>query len=117
MASIGTLSLVGVKRVSISAIARKARVSPATIYDHFGSKEALAREFVTTMIDQLVSQVQEVLAPERPFREKMAAFVQFIAEIMAQHKPSAADGAVFTPTPNSGTSSPAIPRSFKTSVR
>ena len=88
----------GVERVSIAAIARKARVSPATIYNHFGSKETLAREFVTTMIDQLVRQVQEMLAPDRPFREKMAAFVQFISEIMAQHGPSAVDGAVFTPS-------------------
>ena len=86
----------GVERVSIAAIARKARVSPATIYNNFGSKETLAREFVTTMIDQLVRQVQEVLAPDRPFQEKMAAFVQFISEIMARHGPSAADGAVFT---------------------
>jgi AcrR family transcriptional regulator len=86
----------GVERISIAAIARKARVSPATIYNHFDSKEALAREFVTAMIDQLVSQVQEVLSPDRPFQEKMAAFVQFISEIMARHGPSAADGAVFT---------------------
>ena len=97
-ASCELFSQFGVERVSVAAIARKARVSPATIYNHFGSKEALAREFVTTMIDRLVVQVQEVLAPDRPFREKMAAFVRFISEIMARHGPSAADGAVFTPS-------------------
>ena len=32
----------GVMKVSIADIARKAGVSQATIYNHFGSKEALA---------------------------------------------------------------------------
>ena len=86
----------GVERVSVSDIARKAGVSQATIYNNFGSKDALAREFVTNVVDQLVNRVQGVLTPDKPYREKMAAFIHFISEIMAHERPSEADGAVFT---------------------
>jgi AcrR family transcriptional regulator len=91
----------GVDKVTIVDIARKAGVSQATIYNRFGSKDALVREFVATAIDQLVDQVQEVLAPERPFPDKMAAFIQFISERMAHREPratgpSAIERTVFT---------------------
>jgi AcrR family transcriptional regulator len=86
----------GVEKVSIADIARKAGVSQATIYNNFGNKENLAREFVTSVVDQLVNRVQEILAPNKLYREKMAAFIQFIAEIMAHERPSDADRTVFT---------------------
>ena len=78
----------GVERVSIVDIARKAGVSQATIYNNFGSKETLVREFVTTMVDQLMNRVQEVLLHDIPYWEKMAAFINIIAEMMANGRPS-----------------------------
>ena len=86
----------GVERVSIADIARKAGVSQATIYNNFASKETLVREFVTNVVDQLVDRIEQVLAPEKPFREKMAAFMGFITEMMAHGKPSDAGTTVFT---------------------
>jgi AcrR family transcriptional regulator len=86
----------GVEKVSIVDIARKAGISQATIYNNFGSKDKLAREFVTTVVDQLVNRIQEMSTPDKLFREKMAAFIKFIAEIMAHERPSEADGTVFT---------------------
>jgi AcrR family transcriptional regulator len=86
----------GVEKVSIADIAHKAGVSQATIYNNFGSKETLTREFVTTVVDQLVSRVQEILTPNLLYWEKMAAFIQFLSEIMAHQKPSEADATVFT---------------------
>ena len=86
----------GVEKASIADIARKAGVSQATIYNNFGSKEALAREFVTSVVEELVDRVQEVLAPELGFQEKMAAFVQFISTMMAHEGPPAVDSTVFT---------------------
>ncbi len=85
----------GVDKVSVMDIARKAGVSQATIYNNFGSKDALAREFVTTAVEQLVYRVQEILIPEQQFREKMAAFIRFISEMMMNGRPSAAESAVF----------------------
>jgi AcrR family transcriptional regulator len=85
----------GVDKVSMTDVARKAGVSQATIYNNFGSKEALAREFVTTAVDQLVNRVQEILIPERLYRDKMSAFIQFISEMMANSTPSSANSAIF----------------------
>jgi AcrR family transcriptional regulator len=73
----------GVEKVSVADIARKAGVSQATIYNNFQSKDALAREFVAAVIDQLVTRVQAVLSPGKPFRDKMADLIRFISTIMA----------------------------------
>jgi AcrR family transcriptional regulator len=86
----------GVDKVSIADIARKAGVSQATIYNNFGSKDAIVREFVSGAVEHLMSRVQEVLTPEMLFREKMAAFIQFISEMMANGRPSAAESAIFS---------------------
>jgi AcrR family transcriptional regulator len=85
----------GVEKVSMVDIARKAGVSQATIYNNFGSKEELAREFVMAMVDQLVDRVQDILTPGKLYREKMAAFIQFISEIMDHERPFDAGGTVF----------------------
>ena len=86
----------GVERVSIVDIARKAGVSQATIHNNFGSKETLVREFVTTMVDQLMDRVQEVLSYEKPYWEKMAAFIHIIAEMMANGRSSEGNVTGFT---------------------
>jgi len=81
----------GVEKVSIVDIAHKAGVSQATIYNNFGSKEALAHEFVTSVVDQLVNRVQEVLSRDQPYWDKMAVFIQFISDMMANGRSPAAD--------------------------
>ena len=86
----------GVDKVSMTDIARKAGVSQATIYNNFGSKEALAREFVTTMVESLVSRVHEIAAPERSYQDKMMAFFQFISAMMEGGQPSPSGSAIFT---------------------
>jgi AcrR family transcriptional regulator len=86
----------GVERVSIADIARKAGVSQATIYNNFGSKEALVQEFVTNVVDALVERIEHVLAPKKPFKEKMAAFVGSIEAMMADGGPPEAGATIFT---------------------
>jgi AcrR family transcriptional regulator len=78
----------GVDKVSIAEIARKAGVSQATIYNNFGSKDALAREFVAAAVDNLVNRVQAVLTPEQPYADKIAAFVQFLSATTAGARPA-----------------------------
>ena len=85
----------GVDKVSIVDIARKANVSQATIYNNFGSKETLIREFVSSAVEHLIARVQEILVPNQQYQEKMAAFIQFISEIMIADRPIAADSAIF----------------------
>ena len=85
----------GVDKVSMTDIARKAGVSPATIYNNFDSKEALAREFVSGMVEELVSHAQEIITPQGSYQEKINAFFQFISAMMAGGKPASEGVAVF----------------------
>jgi AcrR family transcriptional regulator len=90
-AALELFSQFGVDRVSIVDIAKKAGVSQATIYNNFGSKEALAREFVTTMVAQLVGNAEKALSPAMPFDEKITAFIGFISAAMTHgYAPDAA---------------------------
>jgi AcrR family transcriptional regulator len=86
----------GVEKVTIADIARKAGVSQATIYNHFHSKDSLAREFVTAMVEQLVQRVEEVISTDQTYLEKMLAFIQFISEITGHGRPIGTDVSVFT---------------------
>jgi AcrR family transcriptional regulator len=86
----------GVDKVSIVDIARKAGVSQATIYNNFGNKEALVREFVTGAVELLINSAQEILTPKMSFQEKMAAFIHFISEMMVSGQPSAAERVIFS---------------------
>lgn len=85
----------GVDKVSMMDIANKAGVSQVTIYNNFGSKEALAREFVSFAVETLVNGIQQTIAPGRSYEEKMAAFFQFISGMMANGKPSRTGSPVF----------------------
>ncbi len=86
----------GVEKVTIVEIAHKAGVSQATIYNNFGSKEALAREFVTSAADRLANRVQEVLIPNQTYAEKMAALMGFLSEVMMQERRSLGNAVMFT---------------------
>ena len=86
----------GFHEATISDIAKKAGVSQATIYNNFESKAALAREFVTTMVDQLINQAQLVLSPTKPFDKKLTAFVSFISGAIAQGHAPYADQALLS---------------------
>ena len=86
----------GVERVSMADIARKAGVSQATIYNNFANKETLTLEFIAVAVDSLVDGIEQVLAPEMPFREKMTAFANYIGEISASGRPVEAGATVFS---------------------
>ena len=86
----------GVDKVSMMNIADKAGVSQATIYNNFGSKDALAREFVAFAVETLVNGIQNAIASGRSYEEKMAAFFQFISAMMAEGRPHPSGNTVFT---------------------
>jgi AcrR family transcriptional regulator len=86
----------GVDKVSIADIAHKAGVAQATIYNNFGHKEALVREFVTDAVEHLVNSAQEILTPKMSFQEKMAVIIRFISELIVSGQPSAAERVIFS---------------------
>lgn len=79
----------GVDRVSIADIARKAGVSQATIYNNFENKEALTREFVSSAVSELISQVRVVLETPQNYHDKMNAFFQFITAMLTTNRHNA----------------------------
>lgn len=92
----GLFSQFGVDKVSMMDIANKAGVSQATIYNNFGSKEALVREFIAFAVETLVNGIQKAIEPGRSYDEKMAAFFQFISMMMAGGKPVSTGNPIFT---------------------
>ena len=71
----------GIKKVSVSDIAGKADVSPATIYNHFGGKEELVREVVKWLFRSVLERYELLLQEERPFVEKLQMIVFDKAEV------------------------------------
>jgi AcrR family transcriptional regulator len=58
-------------RVSMDAIAARAKVSKVTIYKYFHSKENLRQEIIKRYIDESLANIQEVLDSDLDFFEKL----------------------------------------------
>ncbi len=86
----------GVDKVSMMDIANKAGVSQATIYNNFGSKDALVREFVAFAVESLTIGLQNTTAIGCTYQEKMARFFQFISAMMEDGKLDSTGSPVFT---------------------
>ena len=75
----------GFEKASINDIARKANVSQVTIYNHFGSKEGLAREVVKTIILGIIEKAREIMKEDRPFPGKLETIIFDKANIASQY--------------------------------
>jgi AcrR family transcriptional regulator len=65
----------GVTDVSIKEIAAKANVSQVTIYNYFGSKNALAKEVLVSYLDMAIKEYEEILDRDIPFSEKLKIII------------------------------------------
>nr|WP_284703691.1 TetR/AcrR family transcriptional regulator [Clostridium swellfunianum] len=61
----------GIANTSVVDIAKKANVSKVTIFNYFGSKEALAREVLQRYISNIVSVGEKILKEQIPFAKKL----------------------------------------------
>jgi AcrR family transcriptional regulator len=86
----------GVEKVSITEIAEEAGVSQGTIYNHFDGKEALVRDFIKAIIEQMVIRIEETLAPEKTFWEKIRDMFQTISIMMAHGPGMDSTGPIFS---------------------
>ena len=66
----------GADKVSINDIANKAGVSQATIYNNFGSKEALVHDYRKNMVSNLASKFRSILLLKKSFFDKSQGLVQ-----------------------------------------
>lgn len=57
--------------VSIKEIASNANVSQVSIYNYFGSKDALVGECVSSLMNEILDQAREILHGKMDFKEKL----------------------------------------------
>ena len=57
--------------VSIREIASKANVSQVSIYNYFGSKDALVGECVSSLMNEILDQAREILHSKMDFEGKL----------------------------------------------
>jgi len=60
----------GIKKVSVNDIARRAGVSPVTIYNYHGSKQGLVHDVVTWVLTALEDNYAAIIHSDRPFLER-----------------------------------------------
>lgn len=76
-AALHEFSAFGFRRSSMESVARRAGVSRATLYVHWGSKEELFRGLVQALHDEHVAAMEAVLADERgSLQDRIEAILQ-----------------------------------------
>jgi AcrR family transcriptional regulator len=72
----------GIEKVSLAEIARKAKVSPVTIYNHFGTKDELVKNVVHTFLQkEWNSRLETVQREDLSFPEKVKKLILDTATI------------------------------------
>jgi AcrR family transcriptional regulator len=76
----------GADRVSVNDIARKAGVSQATIYNNFGSKENLVRDYHGTIVEKIASSFRGIIVMKKSWVDKFQGFLQSWIDIADRYK-------------------------------
>ncbi|WP_028776084.1 TetR/AcrR family transcriptional regulator [Shimazuella kribbensis] len=61
----------GAKKMSIAEVAKKANVSPVTIYNYFESKDQLIRSTLFFIMENRIAEYETILSQDIPFHKKM----------------------------------------------
>lgn len=61
----------GPRKVSVNDVARKAGVSPVTIYNHFGSKQELVRAVIRQMLETSLVDFRGIITGNQPYMERL----------------------------------------------
>jgi AcrR family transcriptional regulator len=72
------------RRVSIEAIAREARVSPATIYNNFGNRETLVHEVIEELVSGFIERNRRLIHSDLPFPQKLLSILGGKLDMMEQ---------------------------------
>jgi AcrR family transcriptional regulator len=76
----------GADKVSINDIARKAGVSQATIYNNFGSKDELVKDYQHSIIRLLATRFKGILIWKKTWVEKLQGVMQQWLDIADQYQ-------------------------------
>jgi AcrR family transcriptional regulator len=73
-----------VKKVSLEDIAEKAGISPTTIYNHFGTREALVSEVARVLVRKTLEQSKALMHADIPFPQKLVGIFNIKKDMLAQ---------------------------------
>jgi AcrR family transcriptional regulator len=73
-----------VRRVSLETIAREAGVSPTTIYNNFGTREALVAEVAKTLFRDILEMARSFIHSDLPFPRKLTDIIAGKIDIVSQ---------------------------------
>ena len=76
----------GIKKTTTNDIARKAGVSPATVYNHFGSKEDLVRATVRYFLTSTAADFSKIFKGDLSFLEKMEQILLYKSDMLGQYQ-------------------------------
>jgi AcrR family transcriptional regulator len=76
----------GIKKTTTNDIARKAGVSPATVYNHFGSKEDLVRATVKYFLTSTAADFGKIFKGDHSFLEKMEQILLYKSDMLGQYQ-------------------------------
>ncbi|MFC1993148.1 TetR/AcrR family transcriptional regulator [Chloroflexota bacterium] len=76
----------GIKKTTTNDIARKAAVSPATVYNHFGSKEDLVRAAVRYFLTSTAAEFSKIFTGDVSFLEKMEQILLYKSDMLGQYQ-------------------------------
>ena len=76
----------GIKKTTTNDIARKAGVSPATVYNHFGSKEDLVRATVKYFLIDVAEDFRKIFEGDLPFLKKLEQILLYKSDMLGQYQ-------------------------------
>jgi AcrR family transcriptional regulator len=76
----------GIKKTTTHDIALKAGVSPATVYNHFGSKEGLTRAAVKYFLTSTAADFSKILKGGHSFLEKMEQILSYKSDMLGHYQ-------------------------------
>lgn len=83
--ALGLFDQYGFEKVSMTDIAEKARVSRASIYNFFKSKDNLRRIIIKDILDDSVGKVQKLLEEQGNFIDKISEYIKIRTWYYGKH--------------------------------
>ena len=76
----------GIKKTTTNDIAREAGVSPATVYNHFGSKEDLVRAAIEYFLNSTLTDFRNILTGNSSFMDKMEQILTYKSDMLGRYQ-------------------------------
>jgi len=76
----------GIKKTTTNDVSQKAGVSPATVYNHFGSKEELVRAAVKYFLSITMEDFRKIFEGALSFPEKLWQIISYKSDMMGQYQ-------------------------------